>query len=182
MKIKTQASFLVAGIVLPPLLIILINIVYQQFFSSRDIIELPSYEDISALIDESISVQDWEAVTRFAGRSERNTEIAVFRDDYLVLYSTIENFISGHYASIERIMSFISTKDNQYEYTFITRNHDDKPVYVLNRLKPREIRQRMMPLFIPAVFIIFFIILLAVFAVHVNNYYKNNNAFRSGSR
>ena len=165
MKIKTQASFLVAGIVLTPLLIILINIVYQQFFITRDVVELPSYDDISALVDESISLKDWEAVTRFAGRLTPNTEITIFRDDYLVLYSTIERFLTGNYASIEDIMSFIDAKNRPYEYTFITRNYDDNPVYVLNRIVPREVRQRLMPFFIPAVFIIFFIILLAVFAV-----------------
>jgi len=164
-KIKTQAGFLVAGIVLTPLLIMLSNIIYQQFFTSRDVVELPSYDNISALVDESISLKDWEAVTRFAGRLTPHTEIAVLRDDYLVLYSTIEVFTTGHYSSIQNIMSFISAENRHYEYTFITRNYDGKPVYVLNRIMPREIRQRMIPFFIPAVFIICFIILCTFFAI-----------------
>ena len=165
MKIKTQARFLVTGIVLTPLLIILINIVYQVFFTSRDVIELPSYEDISALIDESISVQDWEAVTRIAGRSSRNMEITIFRDDYLTLYSTIPDFTAGRYAQEESLLSYINKDNSRYEYAFHTRKHDNKRIYVLNRLMPREARQRIMPFFIPAVIIIILIVLFVVFAV-----------------
>ena len=165
MKIKTQAGFLVAGILMTPLLIILINFVYRYFITTEDIIELPSYENISALLDESISVQDWEAVTRIAGRSSRNTQITVFRDDYLVLYSTIPEFNQGVYSSQEGVLSLISSPDKTYEYSFVRRNTDESQVYVVNRLMPREARARMMPFFIPAIVLFIFIILLVLFAV-----------------
>ncbi|MDR0464619.1 MAG: HAMP domain-containing histidine kinase [Treponema sp.] len=165
MKIKTQAGFLVAGILMTPLLIILINFVYRYFITTEDIIELPSYENISALLDESISVQDWEAVTRIAGRSSRNTHITVFRDDYLVLYSTIPEFNQGVYSSQEGVLSLISSQDKTYEYSFVRRNMHESQVYVVNRLMPREARARMMPFFIPAIVLFIFIILLVLFAV-----------------
>jgi len=171
-KIKTQAGFLVAGIVLTPLLIILVNFVYRQFITVEDVIELPSYENISALLDESISFQDWEAVTRIAGRSPRNAghssrneEIIVFRDDYLVLYSTIPEFNQGVYSSQDGVLSLISSKDKRYEYSLVRRNMDESQVYVVNRIMPREARVRMMPFFIPAIVVFIFIILLVLFAV-----------------
>ena len=164
MKIKTQASFLVAGIVLTPLLIVLITIVQRMFFSVDDVIEIPAYEEISVSSKEFISVQDWEAVTRIAERS-RYTEIAVFRDDYLVLYSTIPEFTQGLFTSKENVLSLISTEGQPYEYTFVSRNMEEKRVFILNKMIPREIRQRLMPFFIPAVFILIFFILLAVFVI-----------------
>ena len=165
MKIKTQASFLVAGIVLAPLLIILVNFFFQLFFTNNDVIELPSYEEISASSNESISVQDWEAVTRFAGRSSRNTEIVVFRDDYLVLYSTMKEFNQGFFTSEEDVLSLISTPVQPYEYTLVTRNLNDRRVYILNKIAPREARQRMMPFFYPMLIVIILIISLAVFSI-----------------
>jgi len=167
-KIKTQAGFLVAGILMTPLLIILINFVFRQFITVEDVIELPSYENISALLDETVSAKDWEAVTRIAGRSSRNTGIAVFRDDYLILYSTIPEFHQGVYSSQDNVLSMISSHDKRYEYSLLRRNMDENQVYVVNRIMPRETRTRMMPFFVPAIVVFIFIILLVLFAVSMS--------------
>jgi len=174
MKIKTQAGFLVAGIVLAPLLMILINVIHRQFIASEDIIELPSYEEIALSSKELISVQEWEAVTRIAGRSSRNTQTAVFRDDYLVLYSAIPEFTQGNFTSEEKVLSLIGARtqsrgDNsradRIEYTLASRNMENNTVLILNKIEPRQIIQRMRPFIIPIAFILALIILLALFAV-----------------
>jgi len=171
MKIRTQAGFLVAGIVLAPLLMILINVIHRQFIAAEDIIELPSYEEIALSSNELISVQEWEAVTRMAGRWSRNTRTAVFRDDYLVLYSTIPEFTQGNFSSEDKVLSLIGSRkqeesgDNRIEYTLASRNMENNTVLILNKIEPRQIIQRMRPFFIPIAFILILIIMLALFAI-----------------
>jgi signal transduction histidine kinase len=168
MKIQTQARLLVAGIVLAPLLIVLTNIVFSEFYIEKDVSGMPTYEDVSALMEENISIRDWESFTRFLIHSRNRGEVTVFRDDYFVLYSTNSEFNPGIIAERERVMSLLDTSDTslaagqQANYIFVTRNLNENRVYILNKITPEFPEPRIPPFFLP---VIIFIILMTLFAV-----------------
>jgi signal transduction histidine kinase len=161
MKIQTQARLLVAGIVLAPLLILLTNIIYRQLIEN-EVSGIPTYEDISALVDEKVSVQDWQSITRFVIFSQNRGEVTVFRDDYLVLYSTISEFNPGITASGEIILSLLHAENYSYNYNFFTRNLNESRIYILTKMPAGQSGPGAPPFFYP---IFAFIILLTVFAV-----------------
>ena len=165
MKIQTQARLLVAGIVIVPLLIFLTNGVYRQFFIERDVPGLPAYEDIHTLMDENMSEKDWESINRSVERSQNLGEVAVFRDDFLVLYSTIPEFSPGVFTTRENVMSLLDAGKRSFDYIFVSQNLEENRVFILNKTTPRTSGPRFPPFFIPAVIIFSFIILLAVFTI-----------------
>ena len=168
MKIQTQARLLMAGIVLAPLLIVLTNVVFTHFFRTDGYTGIPEYEDVSALLNENISFQDWESVTRFVARSQNIGEVAVFRSDYLVLYSTIPEFQAGIFAVRENIMSLFDVEAQRASYIFTSRNIYGNQIYVLTRTVPPSSKSGLPPFFVPVILIFVFIILLTVFTVSMS--------------
>ncbi|MDR0323891.1 MAG: HAMP domain-containing histidine kinase [Treponema sp.] len=162
MKIRTQARLLVAGILLAPLLIFLTNIVYRQFFVERDVPGLPAYEEVFALTNEYISVQDWETLTRIIAYSRNLGDFAVLNDDFFVLYSTLPEFNTGDFASQESIFSLVTGEKQLSNIFFSSRNLTDSRVFILNKALIQPARPRLYPFFFT---IFIFIILLTVFAI-----------------
>jgi signal transduction histidine kinase len=162
MKIQTQARLLVTGILLAPLLIVFTNIVDRQFFNNRDMSGIPTYEEISAMLNEDINAGDWEAFSRFISHSRNMGETTIFRDDFMVLYSTNNEFIYGTAADREKIMSLIEEKNNEYHYIFSSRRLNENRIFILNRIIPRQSGPGIPPFF-AIVFI--FIIILTIFAI-----------------
>jgi signal transduction histidine kinase len=160
MKIQTQAWLLVAGIVLAPLLIVLTNVVHRQFIIERDTADIPAYEDIAALLD--VSVEDWESFTRFVIHSRNMGEVTVFRDDYLVLYSTNADFNTGIEADRESVFALLTDARQSERYIFSSRNLNESRVFILNKRSPQGDRPRPPPFVIP-VFVFF--IALTIFTV-----------------
>jgi len=165
MKIQTQARLLVAGIVIAPLLIFFTNLVYRQFFIERDISNLPTYDEIHALMDENMSARDFESIIRAVERSRNLGEVTVFRDDFLVLYSTIPEFSPGNFTSRENVMSILDEGKKPFDYIFVSQNLEENQIFILNKMTPQISRPRFPPFFIPAVIIFVSIILLAIFAI-----------------
>jgi len=166
MKIKNQARLLVAGIVLVPLLVIVINIIIQSSFIGNER-ELPAYEDIFPLLDEHIDAGDMESLTRIITRSRNRSELAVFRDDYFVLYSTISDFVPGFFTYREKVLSLLDGENQPSTYSFYSRDLNESRVYILSNMTPQApmVRSRPPPFFIPAALIIVFIILLTIFSI-----------------
>ena len=164
MKIKTQARLLVAGILAAPLFIFLTFLIYRHFFDREDIPALPAYEDVFVLLDEHISAQDWESVTRFASHAQRLGDVAVFRDDFLVLYSTIPEFTPGVFVDREGVLSRFDAESRDSVYVFASRNLEENRVFIL--IKPTvSLRAHLAPFFIPVLIILIFIILLTLFSI-----------------
>jgi len=162
MKIQTQAWLLVLGIVMAPLIIILTEVVYRQFIIEKDVSALPTYEDVYALLDENMSAKDWESVTRQVGRSRNFGEVAVFRDDFLVLYSTFPEFSPGVFAARDTVLSLLDMSKQSSDYIFVSRNLKENRVYILNKMEPAFSEPKMSPFFM-VIFI--FTILLALFTI-----------------
>jgi len=164
MKIQTQARLLVAGTVIVPLFIFIMFFIHRYFFDREYITALPVYEDVSALLDEHISSRDWETVARLAARSRSIGEIAVFRDDYLVLYSTLSEFRSGVFADRESIMALLAVEAHPSTYIFTSRSLEESRIYTLTRTAP-SLRSQLAPFFMPAVLILVFISMATLFVI-----------------
>ena len=164
MKIQTQARLLVAGILAAPLLIFLVFLIYRNFFDRENVPVLPAYQDVSVLLDEHISAQDWESVIHFAARSRRLGEIAVFRDDFLVLYSTIPEFSPGAFVDREGVLSRFDVESRESLYIFGARNLEENRVFLL--IKPTvTLREQWAPFLLPILIVLIFVIVLTVFSI-----------------
>ncbi|MDR1230299.1 MAG: HAMP domain-containing histidine kinase [Spirochaetaceae bacterium] len=137
MKIKTQFYLLIAGILLVPLLLVIVQIVLTRSMREQEEEETAVYADLAALLDESLSLEDRENFTHFISRAGKFGNIVVFRKDLLVLYSTIPEFIAGSYESDAHIIELLGRKDSHYAYTFEAPGRMHNSVYILiQRLSP----------------------------------------------
>ena len=118
MKIKTQFHFLIVGILIVPLLLIIGVIVYAQFARQHESSEIDVYEDIAAMLDEQMDFEDKEHFSRFIYRLSEFADITVFRNDFLVLHSTIPDFTAGDSVLSEKIFALLLKEDPQYAYSF----------------------------------------------------------------
>jgi len=163
-KIQTQARLLVIGLVLVPQLIIITNIVSHRLFDVGKTSDLPIYEDILALLNDRISIRDWESIVRLAAISWNNAELTIFRDDYLVLYSTIHEFAPGAFATREAVLSMVGGECQQYTHVFGSVVLEDGRVYILAKVTSPPDRSELFRFFIPALLAFLFFIVLAIFA------------------
>jgi signal transduction histidine kinase len=161
MKIQTQFHLLIAGVVIVPVLSVLSQIVFFSFIERREQAEIPIYDD--ALLADYISRQDWEKISRFIARV--NADFTVFRDDLLVLYSTIPNFKTGSVGTREAIFSLLTSKDTRYGYTFESPGWLEGQEHVLIR---RHLQDRPRPPLFPIVSTILLIVVLEVFAISMS--------------
>jgi signal transduction histidine kinase len=162
-KIQTQFHLLITGIIAVPLLLILGQIIYHQSSRRQEQAEISVYEDIAAMMDPQMDFEDREALSRFIFRVSRMGDIAVFRKDFLVLYSAIPEFTAGVYEPVEKIFAFISGEDWRYGYTFESPGRMSNSGYILIR------RDLLMPggpprMFFPVI-ILFIFLLPIIFAI-----------------
>jgi signal transduction histidine kinase len=161
MKIQTQFHLLIAGIIIVPILSILSQILFFNYWERNEQIEIPVYDD--TVLGEYISHQDWETISRFVARS--NADFTVFSNDFLVLYSTVSDFKTGAVGTTEEIFSLLAAKNGRYGYTFESPGWLEGKEYILirhnspNRLRP--------PLF-PMVSAILLFIVLVIFAISMS--------------
>jgi len=166
MKIQTQARLLVTGILAVPLLIMITFGIYRRFIDWEDAFGLPQYDDVSYLLYEHISAQDWESVALFAAASRRIGEVAIFRDDFLVLYSTIQQFSPGEFIDREKVLVLLYEESQETVYIFTSRNLEENRVFILVKMMPMpDLRARLAPFFIPIRILFAFTILLIIFAI-----------------
>ena len=168
MKIQTQARLLVAGIVAAPLLIVLTNFIFRNFMNETELSGMPVYEEIQALMNENISARDRETIIRTVDRSRNMGQAAIFLENYLVLYSTIPEFIPGEFSSGGNILSLLDDENQSFDYFFVSQKLEENRIYILNKTMPQQSGPRPPPFFIPAVFIFLFVILLTIFAVSMS--------------
>jgi len=166
-KIQTQARLLVASIVLAPVLVFFVSIVHNRLFNTYDTYGIPSHDEISTLMDEYINAPDWESVTRIIARSRTFGEIAVFRDDLLVLYSTIPEFTPGGFTSQEAMMSMLGSESQMHLHLIASTIQDGNRLYLLAKAAaPISIRWSPFAVFLLTVFI--FVIILTIFSVSMS--------------
>jgi signal transduction histidine kinase len=162
MKIQTQFRLLAAGILIVPLLLVIVQLVYRHF--DEDETEIAAYEELAAILDEEMNFEDREYFSHFIYRFSRIGDIVVFRNDLMVLYSTISGFSAGETASAEKIFSFISQKYRHYKYTFESPGWMNSKGYLLiQREQPR--RSLAGPILYPYILLFGPFLVLTIFAI-----------------
>ncbi|MHB9295229.1 putative Adaptive-response sensory-kinase SasA [Pillotina sp. SPG140] len=164
MKIQTQFHLLITGIIAVPLLLMLGQLIYYQSSQQQEQAAIGVYEDIAAMMDTQMDFEDREALSRFIFRVSRMGDIAIFRQDQLVLYSTIPEFPAGEYEPIEKIFAFTSEENRKYGYTLEFPHWMKNHGYILIR---REIPTpgSLPPMFLPVILLFTFLLLLIMFAI-----------------
>jgi signal transduction histidine kinase len=161
MKIQTQFRLLITGIIIVPVLSILSQILVFNFTEKQELAEIPVYDD--AALGEYISRQEWEAISRFIART--NTDLTVFREDLLVIYSTIPDFKTGAAATREEIFSLLEAKNSRYRYSFESPGWLRIHEYILIR---RDVQDRPRPPLFPIVSAITLLAALVVFSISMS--------------
>ncbi|MFP3090042.1 HAMP domain-containing histidine kinase [Treponema sp. TIM-1] len=161
MKIQTQFHLLIAGIVIVPILSVLSQILFFNFLERREQAEIPVYDDV--ILADYISRQDWKTISRFIAKN--NADFVVFRDDLLVLYSTIPDFKTGAIGTQEAIFSLLTTKNSQYRYNFESPGWLEGHEYILIR---RHLQDRPRPPPFPLVSTIALPAALVIFAIFMS--------------
>jgi signal transduction histidine kinase len=110
-KIRTQFYLLIIGIIAVPLLAILAQYLLFEMIKREEqnraaAVSLPVYEDVEEFLDEGISIDDWETLSKFVSRIRKDTDVAVFRSDRYVIFSTIPELTAGAYVRPEDLFSF----------------------------------------------------------------------------
>ena len=144
MKIQTQARLLVISIIAAPMLILLAQFVYRQFLTDDVVFGLPDYNDVSAALEEHIGPRDWDSISRNIVRFRQFGNVAIFGNDFTVLYSEIPAFNTEDLVSWEDILPYL--KDKRFIFTSIglEENHG----FILVNLTGHTIKDKFFPFFI----------------------------------
>ncbi|MDR1986408.1 MAG: HAMP domain-containing histidine kinase [Treponema sp.] len=159
MKIQTQFHLLITGIIIVPFLALLSLLLLRTFQERNEQLEIPVYDD--TFLAEHISRQDWEAISRFASRS--HGDFTVFRNDLMVLYSSIPEFKTGSFETIATIAALFGAEHTPYSYSFESPPWLEGHEYLLIR-RPLKNPGPVRSLF-PLISSIIFVGILAVFAI-----------------
>jgi signal transduction histidine kinase len=142
-KIQTQFHLLIAGILIVPIILILGQFLYLRSLrqQAQEEVRITGYNDIAAMLDGQEDPDDRESLARFISAAGRFADIAVFRNDFFVLYSTIPEFAADAYGSAEKIFALASLEDRRYSYTLEFLGSRGKQGYILvrrDRPPPRQ--------------------------------------------
>jgi signal transduction histidine kinase len=172
-KIKTQFYLLVAGIIIVPLLTIVGQMLFSRISDDRISVAVPVYEEIAPLLDSGIGDKEWRRISLFLSRSRPGMSVTVFRSDFMVLFSTMDGFTSGQFATSENIISLLNAEkqaeNDRYDYIFEVPPWGYK-IYVLQRFE-RNASRRQNPMItgililLSTVGIILLFVLLMIFSI-----------------
>ncbi|MCL2215181.1 MAG: HAMP domain-containing histidine kinase [Treponema sp.] len=161
MKIQTQTRILIFSIVAVPLFVILTQVVYRQFISEDVIFGLPAYDDVSAMLEEHISPEYWDSISRNIVRFRQFGDVVILRNDFFVIYSEIPYFSPNVYITWENIAPFM--EDQRFIFSSIGK--EKKYGYILVEIKSQAIKDSFFPFFVHALIGIIVIGILIIVAI-----------------
>jgi signal transduction histidine kinase len=167
MKIQTQFHLLIAGILIVPVLLILGQFLYFRSVrqQEKEEEETMGYNDIAAMLDEQENLDDRESLARFISMAGRFEDIAVFRNDFFVLHSTIPEFVPNVYGSAEEIFALTAMENQRYTYALEFLGRRGNQGYILIR-RDRPPRQQFQPrTLLPLIFVSALFLFPVVFAI-----------------
>jgi signal transduction histidine kinase len=167
MKIKTQFHLLIAGIVLLPVLTVSAQLLMTRITQNQRVnaYDIPVYEEIMPLVGEGFAAEDWKPISAFISKVRPNTDITVFRNDMLVIYSTFDDFAAGEFALETEILSLIKTENHRYGYSFESPPWvREGQVFLLLRFD-RDAPIPPNPLLVTGIIVLTFIILILAFVL-----------------
>jgi signal transduction histidine kinase len=167
MKIQTQFHLLIAGILIVPILLVLGQFLYFRSMRMQDQeqAEIARYEEIAAMLDGQEGLDDRESLARSISMAGRFGDIAVFRNDFFVLYSTIPEFISDTYGSVEKIFVLTASENQRYVYTLEFLGRRGNQGYILIRRDPSSRDQFHPGSLLPIIFVSALFLFPVIFAI-----------------
>jgi len=114
-KIRTQFYLLIAGIVVVPL-VVFVGLYFAQRFQESSAPKVPGYEEISQLAGQSGDRESWEALAGFIEHKPKTMEFSVLDGNRRILFSTIEQHVTGDVLSDQTLLSLIRETSGDYLY------------------------------------------------------------------
>jgi signal transduction histidine kinase len=161
MKIQTQARLLIASIVAVPLFVIFTSVIYRQFFNKEDVSNMPVYEDVSALLHENLSAKGWDSLIHSVARFRNFGDVAIFRNDFLVLYSDLPDFTPDYFSTLESILPLL----DKQRFVFSSIGLEENWGYILIKIKTQSFKDNWKHFFIPAIIGMILIGILTLFTI-----------------
>jgi signal transduction histidine kinase len=134
MKIQTQTRLVIACIVAVPLFIIC-SMVMVRLFYYGPVSSLPDYEDISNMLSEPLSAEEWDSRIQEIAGFKNFYDVTIFRNDYLVLYSELPDFSPGDFATFFNLSMLLTNP----EIVIFSIGTEETQVYVITKLYGNKI-------------------------------------------
>ncbi len=119
MKIRTQFTIFVAGIIGLPLLVF-ISLFLIRYYNRPERLLLPGYNEISEIAEVCITPKDWHLIERTLKHMPANVEVSVLTKDNVIVYSTIKSLEQNKHYSDETLMLLIHSTSRQFYYQLDT--------------------------------------------------------------
>ena len=116
MKIKTQLTCFIIGIIIVPLLCILVLPTYH-YLSSPQRFLLKGYDEIRAIGSMNMTETDWEDMKEQLAMVPPNVQTIVYLDKTIVI-STMPELPAGTVIAADELFNFIRTTSDTYDYQF----------------------------------------------------------------
>ncbi len=164
MKIRTQFSLLIVGILSVPFLVAGF-VIASWYLQSAERTLVPGYREISALSGANIEQADWERAASRIARKPDMVDYIVYDANGLVLFSTVPGAPQGQMMTRERLMTLMQSTANRYLYQFDSPSRrDGAGFFIVTRiLRSEHKRNEPMTRLLLTIFVVF-ILLLSVFA------------------
>ncbi len=117
MKIKTQLSLMVLGVVILPILVSA-GLLWVQRTRDQPLYSVPNYEEISATAGDAIRRDEWERLAVFLERRKSDTDFFVLREDGRIIYSTDPQAFPEPVVSPETLLAVIRATSDRAVYHF----------------------------------------------------------------
>lgn len=121
MKIRTQFTIFVAGIIGLPLLVF-ISLFLIRYYNRPERLLLPGYNEISEIAEVCITPKDWHLIERTLKHMPANVEVAVLTADNTIVYSTIKSLEQNKQYTDEKLMRLVHSTSRAFYYQLETPN------------------------------------------------------------
>ena len=172
MKIKSQFSLLLAGIIIIPLALIFIMF-FQNYTNSPKRLIIPGYDELvgSSNYNFQVDAESWQIVQKKLSRRPEGLEYLIFDKNYNLVLSNFSDFASqlnseNNQYSSEEIFDFIYSSGKNYFYQIDTAHIDEEKSLVvvtrLPRFSPRIKYRLRNPIFIIAIILVSLVIFSSI--------------------
>ena len=119
MKIKTQFTIFVVGIIGIPLFMF-ISLFLIRYYNRPERLLLPGYNEISEIAEVCITPNDWHLIERTLKHMPSNVEVAVLTAKNVIVYSTINSLEQNKHYTDESLMRLIHSTSRMFYYQLET--------------------------------------------------------------
>ena len=157
MKIKTQFSLFLVGIIIIPILVVIILSLVTLSNKANNIV-IPGYEEIvEELASENLNEENWQKIQYRLFHKPKVIEYTIFDSDFFVIISDIQEFENQKTYQKETILNLITNKESGYLYQLESIDE----LFLLTRISHENLRH---PNKFRSPYVITSIVLIVLFA------------------